>query len=128
MLISEKHIKKFKMETLVKFIQDEFVAKNEFPQFQAGDTITVYYEIKEGEKTRTQFFRGTVIQRRGTGSSETFTIRKISSTVGVERIFPINLPASHIIEVNKHGRVRRARIFYFRGLTGKKARIQEKRR
>ena len=116
------------MENLVKFVQDEFVPKNEFPQFQAGDTITVYYEIKEGEKKRTQFFRGTVIQRRGAGSSETFTIRKMSGTVGVERIFPINLPAIQKIEVNKHGRVRRARIFYFRDLTGKKARIKESRR
>ena len=128
MLIYEKPIKKFKMESLVKFIQDEFVTKKEFPEFQSGDTITVYYEIKEGDKTRTQFFRGVVIQRRGTGSSETFTIRKISGDVGVERIFPVNLPAIQKIEVNKHGRVRRARIFYFRGLTGKKARIQEKRR
>lgn len=116
------------MEHLVKFIQDEFVTKKEFPQFQSGDTITVYYEIREGEKTRTQHFRGTVIQRRGTGSSETFTIRKISGTIGVERIFPVNLPAIQKIEVNKHGKVRRARIFYFRGLTGKKARITEKRR
>jgi large subunit ribosomal protein L19 len=116
------------MEDLVKFVQNEFVTKKEFPQFQAGDTITVYYEIKEGEKTRTQFFKGTVIQRRGTGASETFTIRKMSGTVGVERIFPVNLPAIQKIEVNKQGRVRRARIFYFRGLTGKKARIQERRR
>ncbi len=128
MLVIGKPIKKLKMENLVKFVQDEFVAKNEFPQFQAGDTITVYYEIREGEKTRTQFFRGTVIQRRGSGSSETFTIRKMSGTVGVERIFPISLPTIQKIEVNKHGRVRRARIFYFRGLTGKKARITEKRR
>jgi large subunit ribosomal protein L19 len=116
------------MENLVKYIQDEFVTKKELPLFQAGDTITVYYEIKEGEKTRTQHFRGTVIQRRGAGASETFTIRKISGTVGVERIFPMNLPAIQKIEVNKHGKVRRARIFYFRGLTGKKARITEKRR
>jgi len=116
------------MENLVKFVQSEYVAKNEFPQFQSGDTITVYYEIREGEKKRTQFFRGVVIQRRGSGSSETFTIRKMSGTVGVERIFPVNLPAIQKIEVNKHGRVRRARIFYFRGLTGKKARIAEKRR
>ncbi|SDX51960.1 LSU ribosomal protein L19P [Lutibacter oricola] len=116
------------MENLVKFIQDEFVTKNEFPQFQAGDTITVYYEIKEGDKTRTQFFRGTVIQKRGTGTSETFTIRKMSGTVGVERIFPVNLPAIQKIEVNKQGKVRRARIYYFRGLTGKKARIKERRR
>ncbi len=115
------------MEDLVKFVQNEFVAKKEFPEFNAGDTITVYYEIKEGNKTRTQFFKGVVIQRRGNGSSETFTIRKMSGTVGVERIFPINLPALQKIEVNKRGKVRRARIFYFRELTGKKARIKEKR-
>ena len=118
----------YSMESLIKFVQDEFVTKKEFPKFSSGDTITVYYEIKEGEKTRTQFFKGVVIQRRGTGSTETITIRKMSGTVGVERIFPINLPAIQKIEVNKHGRVRRARIFYFRGLTGKKARIAEKRR
>ncbi len=128
MLIYEKPIKNLKMENLVKFVQDEFVTKNEFPQFQAGDTITVYYEIKEGDKTRTQFFRGTVIQKRGTGTSETFTIRKMSGTVGVERIFPINLKKKKKIEVNKQGRVRRARIFYFRDLTGKKAKIKERRR
>ncbi len=116
------------MENLINFVQDEFVTKNEFPNFQAGDTITVYYEIREGEKTRTQYFKGTVIQRRGTGSSETFTIRKMSGTIGVERIFPINLPAIQKIEVNNQGRVRRSRIFYFRGLTGKKARIKERRR
>ncbi|WP_074409407.1 50S ribosomal protein L19 [Aquimarina megaterium] len=115
------------MEDLVKFVQDEFVTKKEMSDFSAGDTITVYYEIKEGNKTRTQFFRGVVIQRRGSGSTETFTIRKMSGTIGVERIFPINLPALQKIEVNKRGKVRRARIFYFRGLTGKKARIREKR-
>ncbi|NER13279.1 50S ribosomal protein L19 [Leptobacterium flavescens] len=113
------------MEALVKFVQDEFVTKKEFPEFSAGDTITVYYEIKEGEKTRTQYFRGVVIQRRGTGASETFTIRKMSGTIGVERIFPVNMPALQKIEINKRGKVRRARIFYFRGLTGKKARIKE---
>ena len=115
------------MEALLKFVQDEFVTKKEFAEFAAGDTITVYYEIKEGEKVRTQFFRGVVIQRKGTGTSETFTIRKMSGTVGVERIFPVNLPSIQKIEVNKRGKVRRARIFYFRGLTGKKARITEKR-
>jgi large subunit ribosomal protein L19 len=115
------------MESLVKFVQNEFVAKKDFPEFGAGDTITVYYEIREGEKVRTQFFRGVVIQRRGSGSSETFTIRKMSGTIGVERIFPVNLPALQKIEVNKRGNVRRARIFYFRGLTGKKARIKERR-
>jgi len=116
------------MESLVKYVQDEFVTKNELPEFSAGDTITVYYEIKEGDKKRTQFFRGVVIQRRGSGSSETFTIKKMSGTVGVERIFPINLPAIQKIEVEKRGKVRRARIYYFRNLTGKKARIKEARR
>ena len=113
------------MESLIKFVQDEFVTKKEFPQFSAGDTITVFYEIREGDKVRTQFFRGVVIRKRGTGSSETFTIRKMSGTIGVERIFPINMPALQTIEVNKRGKVRRSRIFYFRGLTGKKARIKE---
>lgn len=115
------------MNSLIKFVQDEFVTKKDFPEFGAGDTITVFYEIKEGAKTRTQFFRGVVIQRRGEGASETFTIRKMSGTVGVERIFPVNLPALQKIEVNKRGKVRRARIYYFRGLTGKKARITERR-
>ena len=116
------------MESLVKFVQDEFVTKKEFADFSAGDTITVYYEIKEGNKTRTQFFKGVVLQRKGSGATETFTIRKMSGTIGVERIFPVNLPALQKIEVNKRGKVRRARIFYFRGLTGKKARIKEVRR
>ncbi|GGI58441.1 50S ribosomal protein L19 [Winogradskyella haliclonae] len=116
------------MESLVKFVQDEFVTRKDLPDFSAGDTITVYYEIKEGNKTRTQFFRGVVLQRKGSGTSETFTIRKMSGTIGVERIFPVNLPALQKIEVNKQGKVRRARIFYFRGLTGKKARIKEVRK
>jgi len=116
------------MGDLVKFVQDEFVTKKELPNFSAGDTITVYYEIKEGEKKRTQFFKGVVIQRRGAGSTETFTIKKMSGTVGVERIFPVNLPAIQKIELNRKGKVRRARIYYFRELTGKKARIKEARR
>lgn len=116
------------MEELIKYVQSEFVTKNELPEFSAGDTITVFYEIREGDKVRTQFFRGVVIQRKGVAASETFTIRKMSGTVGVERIFPVNLPSIQKIEVNKRGKVRRARIFYFRGLTGKKARITEKRR
>jgi large subunit ribosomal protein L19 len=116
------------MGDLVKFVQDEFVTKKEVPNFSAGDTITVYYEIKEGEKKRTQFFKGVVIQRRGSGATETFTIKKMSGTVGVERIFPVNLPAIQKIELNRRGKVRRARIYYFRNLTGKKARIKEARR
>ena len=116
------------MSNLVDFVNNELVAKNDFPEFGAGDTITVYYEIKEGEKTRTQFFKGVVIQRRGSGNTETFTIRKMSGAVGVERIFPVNLPALQKVEINKKGAVRRARIFYFRELTGKKAKIRDKRR
>jgi large subunit ribosomal protein L19 len=127
-VVSKKYKKSINMESLIKFVQDEFVTKKDFPEFAAGDTITVYYEIREGEKVRTQFFRGVVLQRRGSGSSETFTIRKMSGTIGVERIFPVNLPALQKIEVNKRGKVRRARIFYFRELTGKKARIKERRR
>ena len=115
------------MESLIKFVQEEFVAKKDFPEFAAGDTITVYYEIREGEKVRTQFYRGVVLQRRGSGTSETFTIRKMSGTIGVERIFPVNLPAIEKIEINKKGKVRRARIFYQRELTGKAARIKERR-
>ncbi|MDO5607668.1 MAG: 50S ribosomal protein L19 [Capnocytophaga sp.] len=113
------------MEPLLKYVQDNLVEKKDFPEFSSGDTITVYYEIKEGEKKRTQFFKGVVIQRKGSGVTETFTIRKMSGTVGVERIFPFNLPALQKIEVNKRGKVRRARIYYFRGLRGKKARIKE---
>jgi len=116
------------MIDLVKFVQDEFIEKKDFPKFGAGDTITVFYEIKEGEKSRTQFFRGVVLQVRGSGATKTFTIRKMSGNVGVERIFPFNLPAIQKIEMNKAGNVRRKRIFYFRELTGKKARIKEARR
>lgn len=113
------------MEALIDFVQSEFVAKKDFPEFSTGDTITVYYEIREGEKVRTQFFRGVVIQIKGSGLTKTFTIRKMSGTVGVERIFPINLPALQKIEVNKKGKVRQSRIYYFKELRGKKARIKE---
>jgi large subunit ribosomal protein L19 len=128
MLLYKKTIIKIIMADLMKFVQTELVAKKDFPVFGAGDTITVFYEIKEGEKTRTQFFKGVVIQRRGSGNTETFTIRKMSGAIGVERIFPVNLPALQKIEINKKGAVRRARIFYFRQLTGKKAKIRDKRR
>ena len=113
------------MSSLVKFVEDQFVEKKDLPSFSSGDTITVYYEIKEGNKTRTQFFKGVVLQRRGSGSTETFTIRKMSGSIGVERIFPINMPALKKIEVNKKGKVRQSRIYYFRELRGKKARIKE---
>jgi len=115
------------MSSLINFVEDQFVDKKEYPAFSSGDTITVYYEIKEGNKKRVQFFKGVVLQRRGNSSTETFTIRKMSGSIGVERIFPVNSPSIQKIELNKKGKVRRARIFYFRNLTGKKAKIQEKR-
>tara|TARA_Y100000739_G_C20140232_1_gene254151 strand:- start:96 stop:440 length:345 start_codon:yes stop_codon:yes gene_type:complete len=110
---------------LVQEISKNINQLKEIPKFKSGDNITVYYTITEGNKKRTQFFKGDVIQRRGVGATETFTIRKISNGIGVERIFPINSPVIEKIEVNKKGRVRRARIFYLRNLTGKKARIKE---
>tara|TARA_B110000444_G_scaffold83077_1_gene78503 strand:- start:1058 stop:1402 length:345 start_codon:yes stop_codon:yes gene_type:complete len=112
---------------ITETISQELTEVNELPNFKAGDNITVYYTIKEGEKQRTQFFKGDVIQRKGSGATETFTIRKISHSIGVERIFPINSPLIEKIEVNKKGKVRRARIYYLRELTGKKARIKEMR-
>lgn len=113
---------------IIKEIQSELVELKEFPKFGAGDTVTVSYKIKEGNKERIQQFQGVVLQRRGSGTTETFTVRKMSGNIGVERIFPIASPFVDEIVVNKKGRVRRARIFYFRGLTGKAARIKEKRR
>ena len=101
--------------------------REDLPQFKAGDNITVYYSIKEGNKKRTQFFKGDVIQRKGSGPTETFTIRKISHSISVERIFPVNSPTIEKIELNKKGKVRRSRIFYLRDLHGKKARIKEAR-
>ena len=112
---------------LLKVAESQFSEKKNYPVFSAGDTITVHYKIKEGNKERIQQFRGTVIQRRGTGITETFTVRKMSGNVGVEKIFPIASPFIEKIDLNKKGKVRRARIFYLRDLTGKKARIQEKR-
>ena len=112
---------------LMKVVEKEFATGNNLPDFVSGDTITVHYKIKEGNKERIQMFRGTVIQRKGSGINETFTVRKMSGNVGVERIFPASSPFIDKIEVNKRGRVRRARIYYLRQLTGKKARIQEKR-
>lgn len=112
---------------LVKFVEDTFVQIKELPGFKAGDTVTVHYKIKEGDKERIQQFQGVVLQRSGSGTSETFTVRKVSGNTGVERIFPIASPFIEKIEVNKRGVVRRARIFYLRELKGKKARIKEKR-
>ena len=113
------------MEDLISKIENKFIEKKDFPIFKSGDTITVFYEIREGEKVRIQFFKGVVIQIKGHGLSKTFTIRKMSGTIGVERVFPLNLPTIQKIEVNKKGKVRRSRIFYFKDLRGKKAKIKE---
>ena len=111
---------------LLQYAESQLVTKTNHPDFKGGDTVTVHYKIKEGDKERVQQFTGVVIQRRGHGPVESFTVRKISNGVGVERIFPVNSPFIEKIEVKKKGVVRRARIFYLRNLTGKKARIQEK--
>ena len=114
---------------LINLVEQSFRTEKaaQFPQFKAGDTVTVSYKIKEGDKERIQKFKGVVIQIKGpTPFTRTFTVRKMASGVGVERIFPFESPFIDSIELNKVGKVRRARIFYLRNLSGKKARIQEK--
>ncbi len=111
----------------IKQLEKEIAPLKALPDFKAGDTITVHYKIVEGAKERIQQFQGVVIQRKGSGSTATFTVRKISNNIGVERIFPVASPFIDKIDVNKRGDVRRARIFYLRGLRGKSARITEKR-
>ncbi len=99
--------------------------RNDIPDFKPGDTLKVYVKIQEGDKTRTQLFEGVCIARKGGGISETFTVRRVSYGVGVERVFPINSPFVDRIEVAKIGKVRRAKLHYLRGLSGKAARIKE---
>ncbi|MEQ8323841.1 MAG: 50S ribosomal protein L19 [Vicingaceae bacterium] len=111
----------------IKQLESELQPPSNHPEFKAGDTISVAYKIVEGNKERIQQFQGVVLQRRNTGSNETFTVRKISSGIGVERIFPINSPFIENIELIRKGSVRRSRIFYQRERTGKAARIKEKR-
>jgi large subunit ribosomal protein L19 len=111
---------------LMKVVEKEYATGVEFPKFKAGDTVTVHYKIREGNKERIQQYRGVVMQRSGTGLTATFTVRKMSGNIGVERIFPVSSPFIDKVEVNKYGKVRRAKIFYLRNLTGKKARIREK--
>ncbi len=114
------------MSELIQFVEKQFVEKNELPEFKAGDTVAVNYKIKEGNKERIQQYTGVVIQRNGSGNTATFTVRKISSGVGVERVFPENSPFLDSMTVLKRGKVRRAKLYYLRGLSGKSARIKEK--
>lgn len=111
----------------IKQLENELIEATNLPEFSAGDTITVSYKIKEGTKERIQQYQGVVLQIKGSGATGTFTVRKMSGNVGVERIFPMSSPFIDSIVVNKRGHVRRARIFYFRERTGKSARIREKR-
>ena len=112
------------MEDLIKLVQAEYL-REDLPEFKAGDTVNVYVRIAEGDKERVQQFKGTCIQRRGQGATETFTVRKISGGIGVERIFPLHSPIVERIEVTRRGKVRRARLFYLRDKIGKAARIKE---
>ena len=112
---------------LIKVAEEAFATGNQFPEFRAGDTVTVAYKIIEGNKQRIQLYRGVVIKIAGHGDKKRFTVRKMSGTIGVERIFPIESPNIDSITVNKHGKVRRAKLYYLRNLTGKKARIAERR-
>ena len=114
------------MNSIIKEVQKELLGDSKVPAFRAGATITVHYKIKEGNKERIQQFQGVVIQRKNAGPTESFTVRKMSNGVGVERVFPINSPYIDKVEVNKVGIVRRARLYYLRNLTGKAARITEK--
>lgn len=115
------------MADLIKIAEEAFATGKQFPKFKAGDTITVAYKIVEGNKERIQLYRGVVIKISGHQDKKRFTVRKMSGTIGVERIFPLESPNIESIEVNKVGKVRRARLYYLRNLTGKKARIKEKR-
>jgi len=115
------------MQQAVAYIHEQLGARREVPEFQAGDNVTVNYRIIEGAKERIQAFKGDVIKRQGTGATQTFTVRKISDGVGVERLFPLFSPNIESIVVNKRGRVRRAKLYYQRQRSGKSARIKEKR-
>ena len=115
------------MNAAVKFVHDQLTTKKEQPKFRSGDNITVNYKIVEGGKERIQSFRGDVLKLQGTGATATFTVRKISDGIGVERLFPFFSPNIDSIVLNKAGKVRRAKLFYLRERSGKSARIKEKR-
>jgi large subunit ribosomal protein L19 len=114
------------MSLLLDFAKKHLVPEIKHPDFRAGDTVTVHYKIKEGDKERIQMFTGVVIQRKNEKTTASFTVRKMSNGIGVERIFPVVSPFIEQIEVGKHGNVRRAKLFYLRDRTGKAARIREK--
>jgi large subunit ribosomal protein L19 len=116
------------MNAAVAFVHEQLTNKKSLPKFKAGDNVTVNYKIIEGNKERIQSFRGDVIKLQGQGATATFTVRKISDGVGVERLFPFFSPNIESVIVNKAGRVRRAKLFYQRERSGKSARIQEKKR
>ncbi|MCE7794626.1 50S ribosomal protein L19 [Salipaludibacillus sp. CUR1] len=115
------------MEQIIRDITKEQL-KTDLPEFRAGDTLRVHVKVVEGTRERIQVFEGVVIKRRGSGISETFTVRKISSGVGVERTFPVHSPRIDKIEVSRRGKVRRAKLYYLRALRGKAARIKERAR
>ena len=112
---------------LIKIAEEAFATGKQHSEFRAGDTVTVAYKIVEGNKQRIQLYRGVVIKINGEGEKKRFTVRKMSGTIGVERIFPMESPNIDSIEVNKYGKVRRAKLYYLRKLTGKAARIKERR-
>lgn len=114
------------MSNLLKYVTEQQKKETGFPNFRAGDNVTVGYKIIEGAKERIQNFKGDVIQIKGEGLGKTFTVRKISNGVGVERIFPLSATTITEIRINKHGKVRRAKLYYLRELVGKKARIKER--
>jgi len=124
--ISLRPLRKKQAMDAIKFVEEQMQTQNNLPDFKAGDNVSVSYKIVEGAKERVQVYKGDVIQVKGTGATKTFTVRKMSGNIGVERIFPVTSPAIVGIEINKKGKVRRAKLYYLRELVGKKAKIKER--